>query len=67
MCNKKNTQIFGLQRLYDEIILKSQQRFKNEAHNVYAEEFNTIALSSKDDERLQTYDGITTYRYRYKH
>ena len=28
------------------IIFKSQQRFKNEAHNVYTEEVNKIALSS---------------------
>ena len=35
-------------------ILKSQQRFKSEAHNVYTEEVNKIALSSNDDKRLQT-------------
>ena len=33
-------------------ILKSQQRFKSEAHNVYTEEVNKIALSSNDDKRL---------------
>ena len=38
--------------LNDEIILKSQPRFKNEAHNVYTEEINKIALSSNDDKRL---------------
>ena len=47
----------------NEIILKSQKRFKSEAHNVYAEEINKIALSSKDDKRLQTFDKITTYPY----
>ena len=35
--------------LNNEIIIKSQQRFKNEAHNVYTEEINKIALSSNDD------------------
>ena len=40
--------------LCDEIILKSQQRFKREAHNVYAEEVSKIAQSSNDDKRLQT-------------
>ena len=40
--------------LINEIILKSQQRFKSEAHNVYTEEVNKIALSSNDDKRLQT-------------
>ena len=46
-----------------EIILKSQQRFKTEAHNVYTEEVNKIALSSDDDKRLQTFDRITSYPY----
>ena len=49
--------------LNNEIILKSQQRFKSEAHNVYTEEINKIALSSNDDERLQTFDKITSYPY----
>ena len=49
--------------LNNEIILKSQQRFKSEAHNVYTEEINNIALSSNGDERLQTLDRITTYPY----
>ena len=49
--------------LNNEIILKSQQRFKREAHSVYAEQVNKIALSSNDDKRLQTYDRITSYPY----
>ena len=49
--------------LNNEIILKSQQRFKSEAHNVYTEEVNKIALSTNDDKRLQTYDRITSYPY----
>ena len=48
----------------DKIILKSQQRFKSDYHNVYTEQINQIALSSNDDKRLQTFDKITTYRYR---
>ena len=52
--------------LNGEIILKSQQRFKSEAHNVYTEEIIKIALSSNDDNRLQTFDRITTYPYGYK-
>ena len=39
-------------------MLKLQQRFKSKAHNVYTEEINEIALSSKDDKRLQTFDII---------
>ena len=49
--------------LNNEIILKSQQRFKSERHNVYTEEVNKIALSSNDDKRLQTFDRITSYPY----
>ena len=38
--------------LNNETILKSQQRFKSEAHNVYTEEVNKFAFSSNDDKRL---------------
>ena len=48
----------------NKIILQSQQRFKSDHHKVYTEEVNKIALSSNDDERLQTFDGVTTYPYR---
>ena len=41
--------------LNNEIILKSQQRFKSEAHNGYSEEVNKTALSSNDGKRLQTF------------
>ena len=37
----------------NKIILKPQQKFKSEAHNLYTAEINKIALSSNDDERLQ--------------
>ena len=45
--------------LKNEIILKSQQRFKSE----YTEEINKIALNSNDDKTLQTFDRITSYPY----
>ena len=48
----------------DKIISKSQQRFQSDYHNVCTEQINKIALSSNDDKRLQTFDKITTYRYR---
>ena len=40
--------------LNDTTILKSQQRFKSDCHNVYTEQINKIALSCNDDKRLQT-------------
>ena len=50
--------------LNNEIILKSQKRFKSERHNVYTEDVSKIALSSNDDKRLQTYARITSYHYK---
>ena len=49
--------------LNNQIVLKSQQRFKNERHDVYTQEINKIALSSNNDIRLQTFDRITSYPY----
>ena len=49
--------------LSNKIILKSQQRFKRDYHEVYTEEVNKTALSSNDDKRLQTFDTITTYPF----
>ena len=46
-----------------EVILKSQQIFKSDYHKVYTEEVNKIALSSNDDKRLKTFDGIETDPY----
>ena len=47
----------------DEIIIKSQQRFRGDLHRVYTEEVNKIALSSNDDKRIQTFDKVTAYPY----
>ena len=65
MCNKQRNKFDDYKDclLNKEIILKSQQRFKSEAHNEYTEEINTIALSSNDDKRLQSFDRITSYPY----
>ena len=46
-----------------EVIIKSQQRFRSDHHNVYTEEVSKIALSSNDDKRIQTYDKVTTFTY----
>ena len=52
--------------LFDnELMLKSQKRFKSENHEAYTENINKIALSSNDDKRIVALDGITSYPYRY--
>ena len=48
------------------IIHKSQQRFKSELHNIHTEEVNKIALSSNDDKRVWTSNKVTSYSYGYK-
>ena len=52
---------------YMDVILNKtknkQQRFKSELHTIYTEQINKIALSRKDDKRIQTFDGITAYPY----
>ena len=49
--------------LNNEIVLKSQQRFTSERHDVYTKKINKIALSGNGDKRLQTFDRITSYPY----
>ena len=44
-------------------ILKTQQRFKSEMHNVFTEEINKIALSSNDNKIMQSIDSIETHAY----
>ena len=50
--------------LNKEIILKSQEKFKSEAHNVYNAKINKVALNSNDDKRLQAFDKIKSHPYR---
>ena len=47
----------------NKLILKTQQRFKSERHNVFTEEINKIVLSSSDDKRMQSIDSMETYTY----
>ena len=61
MLNKKKAYRLMFENYIDclfnnKIILKSQQRFKSDHHNVYAEQINKITLGSNDDERLQRFD-----------
>ena len=46
----------------DEVIIRSQQRFRSYNHKVYTEEVNKIALSSNDD-KIPTFDEVTTFPY----
>ena len=47
----------------DKIILKSQQVFRSDHHNVYTVEINKIALSSNNDKRFQIFDRVTKCPY----
>ena len=49
----------------NESMLKSQQRFNSENHEVYKENINKIALSSNDDKIIVALDRITSYPYGY--
>ena len=51
--------------LNGEIILKSQQRFISNKHDVYTEDVNKIALSNDDDKRIVSPDKISSYPYGY--
>ena len=52
--------------LKDEVVLKSQQRFRSKGHDVYTENINKIALSSNNDKRVTASGKITSYPYGYK-
>ena len=45
------------------LILKLQQRFRNEKYKVYTEEANQIALRANNDKRIQSIEWVETYAY----
>ena len=51
--------------LNDKVILKSQQRFISNKHDVYMEDVNEIALSNDDEKRIVSPDKISSYPYGY--
>ena len=51
--------------LNDKVILKSQQRFISNKHDVYTEDVNKIALSNDDDKRIVSPDKISSYPHGY--
>ena len=65
MCDKKNLLVDNYLECLKEKkkLLRSQQRFKSDGHDVYTEKINKVALSFNDYKTLITYDGITTYPY----
>ena len=44
-------------------ILMSQRRLKSDHQIVYTEKINKVAISSNDDKKIQTFDGVVTYSY----
>ena len=49
--------------LNNKVILKSQQRFISNKHDVYTENVNKIALTNDNDKRIISSDKITSYPY----
>ena len=47
----------------DEVIIRSQRRFRSDDHRVCTKEVNKIALSSNDGKRIQTFAKVTTFPY----
>ena len=50
----------------DEVILKSQQGFISNKHDVYTEDVSKIALRNDDDKSIVSSNKITSYPYGYK-
>ena len=48
----------------NKLILKIQQRFKSDRHNVFTDEINKIALNSNNHKKKQSIDSTETYAYR---
>ena len=63
MRNKTKNHVSKDCLLNNKNVYRSQQRFKSYNHDVYTEEVNTIASSSNDDKRIQTFDKTETYPY----
>ena len=61
---KNNLNADNLQKNHTEfiknnkLILKSQQRFSWEKHNVFTPEVNKVALTTNDHKRIQSFEQI---------
>ena len=47
----------------NKLILKPQQRLKNEKHNVFTKEVKKTTLSAKNDKRIQSIDLTEAFAY----
>ena len=47
-------------------MLRSQQRFRSELHNVFTQKINKVVLGTNDDKRIQTADAVTACSYVYE-
>ena len=45
----------------NETIRRTQQSFESYHHKTYTQSVHKIALNNKDDKRIQSFHGITTY------
>ena len=43
--------------------IKTQQRFRNEKHNIFTDEINKKSISSNTDKRIQPIDPVETYAH----
>ena len=55
---KENHKVF---LKHDILVLKSQQRFKSEARNVFSEELNKTALSANNDKVIKSINWKEIY------
>ena len=58
-----NFELYKKALFNNETIRCTQQRFKSDYHNIYAQTVHKTALDNKDDKRIQSFDGIITYPY----
>ena len=45
------------------MLLKAQQRFKNEKHNLFTDKLIKIPLTANDNKRMQSIASIEAYMY----
>ena len=63
-CIKKKHLNFNLCKrplFNNETIRCTQQRFKSDHHKIYTQSVHKTTLNNKDDNRTQSFDGVTTY------